>query len=63
MAQVFEQNQSRNEVLKEMWRLNNLIAEKKELTRLDIEFYNRNLEFIQRYYKINANYWAIQRTR
>lgn len=46
-----------NSILKEMWRLDEMIQEGEVLSDKEIEFYDNHLEIIKNYYIKNSNYW------
>jgi hypothetical protein len=46
-----------NKILKEMWRIDNKMMKKEELTGDETRFYNSNLDVIKGYYWENNIHW------
>ena len=46
-----------NHLLKEVWRIDNKIMKKEELTEKETSFYNEHLPIIKDYYVENYIYW------
>lgn len=57
-ARKFVQDNVYNAILKEMWRLNDLLAKGKPLSDIERAYYNKNYKLITVYYETRAEYWA-----
>ena len=46
-----------NKILKEMWRLDNMLMKRETLSEEELKFYNQNLSIIKDYYYENHIHW------
>ena len=50
--------QNLNKILKEMWRIDEVLISGKSITDTEKEFFNNNLPTIKNYYESNNKYWG-----